>query len=105
MRNAGGKRGELVAGCKKDIVISKRMLETPGRTTIYGWMLADTVIARARFLGARRIYLVTQNASDFFAAKHGFRVVDLSTVSPAVANSVTFRNQRGRTSIAMRLDL
>jgi hypothetical protein len=46
-RSAGGKRGELVAGCKKDIVISKRMLETPGRTAIYGWMLADGSVVQS----------------------------------------------------------
>lgn len=68
----------------------------------YGWMLADTIIAQARFRGVRRIYLVTEHASDFFAAKHGFRVVDLSTVSPEVAASTTFRKRRG---VAMRLDL
>jgi hypothetical protein len=37
----GGRPGQLVAGHKKDIVIAKRMLETSGRTAIYGWMLRD----------------------------------------------------------------
>lgn len=43
----GGKPGDLVAGCKKDVVISKRMLETPGRTAIYGWMLADGSVVQS----------------------------------------------------------
>jgi hypothetical protein len=38
---AGGRLGQLVAGCKKDVVISKRMLDSPGRTAIYGWFLED----------------------------------------------------------------
>jgi UDP-N-acetylmuramate: L-alanyl-gamma-D-glutamyl-meso-diaminopimelate ligase len=71
----------------------------------YGWMLADAAIARARHRGVRRLYLVTARASDFFAAKHGFRVVELSTVSPAVAESTTFTSDRNRDSVAMRLDL
>ncbi len=71
----------------------------------YGWMLADTAIDQARFRGARRIYLLTEIASDFFAAKHGFRVVDRSTVSAAVAASRSFRDTHGSTFVAMRLDL
>ena len=42
-----GSRGELVAGCKKDVVITKRMLETPGRTAIYGWFLADGSVVQS----------------------------------------------------------
>lgn len=71
----------------------------------YGWMLADAAIARARFRGVRRLYLMTARASDFFAAKHGFRVVELSTVSPEVVASTTFTSDRNRGSVAMRLDL
>ncbi len=65
----------------------------------YGWMLADAVIAEARHRGIRRIYLLTNTASDWFASKHGFRIVDLSTVAPQVAASATFppaaRSRRG----------
>jgi UDP-N-acetylmuramate: L-alanyl-gamma-D-glutamyl-meso-diaminopimelate ligase len=71
----------------------------------YGWMLADTAIALARFRGVRRLYLMTATASDFFAAKHGFRVVERSTIGPAVAASSTFTSRRSRDSVAMRLDL
>ena len=38
MRSEHVSVGELVAGEKKDVVITRRMLETPGRTPIYGWM-------------------------------------------------------------------
>jgi N-acetylglutamate synthase-like GNAT family acetyltransferase len=70
-----------------------------------GWMLADTAIEHARWRGVRRIYLLTEIASDFFAAKHGFRVVDRSTVSPAVAASSTFRSSTDSKFVAMRLDM
>jgi UDP-N-acetylmuramate: L-alanyl-gamma-D-glutamyl-meso-diaminopimelate ligase len=70
----------------------------------YGWLLAETAVTMARHRGIKRIYLLTENASDFFAAKLGFRIVDISTVSPAVANSSTFRD-RHHGATAMRLDL
>ena len=70
----------------------------------YGWLLAETAVTMARHRGVKRIYLLTENASDFFAAKLGFRIVDISTVSAAVANSGTFRNRHSGAT-AMRLDL
>jgi UDP-N-acetylmuramate: L-alanyl-gamma-D-glutamyl-meso-diaminopimelate ligase len=70
----------------------------------YGWLLAETAVTMARHRGVKRIYLLTENASDFFAAKLGFRIVDISTVSSAVANSSTFRNRHSGAT-AMRLDL
>lgn len=36
-----GKLGALVAGHKKDIVISRRLVEAPGHLAIYGWFLGD----------------------------------------------------------------
>jgi UDP-N-acetylmuramate: L-alanyl-gamma-D-glutamyl-meso-diaminopimelate ligase len=71
----------------------------------YGWMLADMAVGQARWRGVRRIYLLTETASDFFAAKFGFRVVDRSTVSRQVAASETFTSPRGVALVAMRLDL
>ena len=46
LRDDGGRAGELIAGHKKDIVISKRMLEHGGRTAIYGWMLKDQSVVQ-----------------------------------------------------------
>jgi len=37
----GAKLGELLAGPKKDIVISRRLAYEPGRLIIYGWFLAN----------------------------------------------------------------
>jgi len=38
---AGGKFGELVAGIKKDIVLSSRIAKQPGKVVIYGWHKPD----------------------------------------------------------------
>jgi len=34
---AGGKNGQLVAGIKKDVILSNRMTEQAGKVVIYGW--------------------------------------------------------------------
>lgn len=36
-RNSGGRLGMLVAGHKKDLVLTNRLSSTPGRVAIYGW--------------------------------------------------------------------
>jgi hypothetical protein len=48
--------------------------------------------------------LITENASDFFAEKFGFRAVQASMVDAAVAESSQFR-QATPSSVAMVLDL
>src|SRR5262249_33693172 len=69
-----------------------------------GWMLADHAVARAREKGARRLYLLTETASDFFAEKFRFRALDRATIDAAVSASPTFR-ETVRSAVAMRLDL
>ena len=69
-----------------------------------GWMLADAALGRARSRGCRRVYLVTESASDFFAEKFGFREVQLSMVDAAVAESSVFRTASPNAT-AMVLDL
>ena len=88
------------AAILRSLVIMKK-----ARGVGYGWLLADTAVQVARHRGVKRIYLLTRHAGDFFAAKLGFRVVDVSTVSHAVANSPTFQRQRDSGAVAMRLDL
>lgn len=70
----------------------------------YGWMLADMAVSQARWRGVRRIYLLTESASDFFAAKFGFRIVDRSTFSKRIDAAETFAAS-SVTRVAMRLDL
>jgi N-acetylglutamate synthase-like GNAT family acetyltransferase len=69
-----------------------------------GWMLADAALGRARSRGCRRVYLITESASDFFAEKFGFRAVQLSMVDAAVAESPVFRAATPNAT-AMVLDL
>jgi N-acetylglutamate synthase-like GNAT family acetyltransferase len=94
-----------------DAILHSLAVDQQFRGAGYGWMLADMAVSQARWRGVRRIYLLTETASDFFAAKFGFRVVDRSTLSRAVANSETFANigdpDRGKSAqlVAMRLDL
>jgi UDP-N-acetylmuramate: L-alanyl-gamma-D-glutamyl-meso-diaminopimelate ligase len=65
-----------------------------------GWMLADAAIGRARRRGARRVYLITESASDFFAEKFGFQTVARELVDAAVLDGSTqFRNAKGTTMV------
>ena len=88
-----------------DAILRALAVHPDGRGAGYGWMLADCAIQQARWRGVRRIYLLTESASDFFAAKFGFRVVDRSTLSKQVAASETFSAPKGAGNVAMRLDL
>jgi hypothetical protein len=40
-RRAGRRLGDLVAGVKKDVVVTNRLAERPGRVAIYGWHTPD----------------------------------------------------------------
>ncbi len=88
----------------EEAVLRSLAVAPAGRGIGYGWMLADMAISSARFRGVKRLYLVTAKASDFFAAKHGFRIVDLSTASARVTGSTTFQNHTD-SLVPMRLDL
>ncbi len=88
-----------------DAILRALAVDPENRGSGYGWMLADMAVSQARWRGVRRIYLLTETASDFFAAKFGFRVVDRSTLSKQVAASETFTAQKGAGLVAMRLDL
>lgn len=89
----------------EDAILRSLAVSKQFRGQGYGWILADNAISVARHRGAKRIYLLTETASDFFAEKLGFRVVDRATVSDAVAQSTSFKQQRGRGVTTMRLDL
>ena len=88
-----------------DAVLRALAVHPECRGAGYGWMLADMAVSQARWRGVRRIYLLTEAASDFFAAKFGFRVVDRSTLSKQVAACETFAAHKGAGLVAMRLDL
>lgn len=88
-----------------DAILRALSVDPESRGIGYGWMLAEIAIGEARWRGVRRIYLVTEFASDFFAAKFGFRVVDRSTLSKQVAGHETFSRPASAGLVAMRLDL
>ena len=106
LRNENG-----LAGCVSlevygdDAILRALAVDSQYRGAGYGWMLADMAVAQARNRGVRRIYLLTDTASDFFAAKFGFRVVDRSTLGKHVAAAETFAQASGVGRVAMRLDL
>ena len=89
----------------EDAILHSLAVRAESRGTGFGWLLADVVVQWARYRGCRRIYLLTETASDFFGAKLGFRVVDRSTVSPAVADTASFRSSTDSKFVAMRLDV
>jgi UDP-N-acetylmuramate: L-alanyl-gamma-D-glutamyl-meso-diaminopimelate ligase len=106
LRNENGTIGTVALEVFGDDAILRALATHPdSRGVGYGWMLADMAVSQARWRGVRRIYLVTKTASDFFAAKFGFRVVDRSTLSKRVAESETFTQPSGAGLVAMRLDL
>jgi N-acetylglutamate synthase-like GNAT family acetyltransferase len=88
-----------------DAILRALAVDPKFRGAGYGWILADTAVSQARWRGVRRIYLLTETASDFFAAKFGFRVVDRSTLSRQVAASEVFTRPDSAHQVAMRLDL
>jgi UDP-N-acetylmuramate: L-alanyl-gamma-D-glutamyl-meso-diaminopimelate ligase len=106
LTNEDGMVGSVALDVLGDDAVLRALAVAPNaRGTGYGWMLADMAISQARWRGVRRIYLITEKASDFFAAKFGFRVVDRSTLGKLVAATETFSSERGANLVAMRLDL
>ena len=106
LRNEHGVRGVVALEVFGDDAILRSLAVNPeNRGAGYGWMLADMAVGQARWRGVRRIYLLTETASDFFAAKFGFRVVDRSTLSKQISSSETFSRLTGASLVAMRLDL
>ena len=106
LHNEAGLVGCVALEVLGDDAVLHSLAVTPEvRGVGYGWMLADTAISEGRHRGVRHIYLVTTDAADFFAAKFGFRVVDRSTVSPAVNGTAAFQRGTSDRLVAMRLDL
>lgn len=106
LRNERGLTGSValeVLG--EDAILRALAVDPDARGIGYGWMLAEMAISEARRRGVRRIYLVTEFATDFFAAKFGFRVVDLSTISKQVVGQEPFTRPQSAQLVAMRLDL
>ena len=106
LRNEHGVAGVVaIEVLGEDAILRDLAVSPDARGQGYGWLLADVAVQWARYRGVRRIYLLTAFASDFFAAKLGFRVVDRSTVSQAVAETAVFHGSTDSKFVAMRLDV
>ncbi len=89
----------------EDAILRSLAVKKSARGVGYGWLLADTIIAEAKHRGVKQLYLVTQTAKDYFAEKHGFRIIEAATASPAVRESDIFQAEMCADATAMRLDL
>ncbi|MEZ4358533.1 MAG: GNAT family N-acetyltransferase [Kofleriaceae bacterium] len=106
LRNERGLVGCVAIEVLGDDAILRALAVDPScRGVGYGWMLADMALNHARYRGVRRIYLLTETASDFFAAKLGFRIIDPSTVSAQVSASAAFSQSGNSNLVSMRLDV
>jgi hypothetical protein len=63
--------GELIAGHKKDLVLSNRLLQVPGRVAIYGWHTAP---------GHPIQPLSTVHGAQYVDYSHGVRLVSTTVV-------------------------
>jgi UDP-N-acetylmuramate: L-alanyl-gamma-D-glutamyl-meso-diaminopimelate ligase len=106
LRNEKGLAGCVALEVLGDDGILRALAVDPESRGIgYGWMLADMAVSHARYRGVRRIYLLTATATDFFAAKVGFRIIDPSTVSARVSASAAFAQSGDAKLVSMRLDI
>ena len=71
--------GALVAGDKKDIVITARLTNSPGKVAIYGWHRTNGVAIQPLYLGH------TANWADY---SHGVRLVRQPMIVNGVARTV-----------------
>jgi amino-acid N-acetyltransferase len=62
--------------------------------------LTQTIVARARTVGVRRLFLLTTTAEKFFL-RRGFAVVARAIVPPAIAGTAEFRSLCPATAVCM----
>ena len=71
--------GTLVAGHKKDVVITPRLETTPDRVAIYGWQRKDGAVIQPLYLG---------HAATWADYSHGVRLVKRAMTVGGVATTV-----------------
>lgn len=104
------REGEHVVGCAAverfdGAALLRSVAVEPGRRgTGVGGRLTEAALALARRQGARRVYLLTTTAGDYFP-RFGFEPVARGDVDPAVRRSVEFTTACPSTALAMRLEL
>jgi len=67
-----------------------------------GWMLADGILRRARMLGVQQVYLVTTDATDFFAGKLGATPASVEEIDPQIRRDPNF--VLGERAVCMKID-
>jgi hypothetical protein len=67
MAESGGRHGQLVAGIKKDVILSSRLASQPGKVVIYGWHKPDSVPIQPVYSGHIDWYV------DY---SHGIRLIN-----------------------------
>ena len=70
----------LIAGHKKDLVITNRLKSSPGREAIYGWFRSD---------GSTIQPLSTVHENSYVDYSHGFRAVDQKVMVDGVETTLT----------------
>ena len=70
-----------------------------------GWVLADSIMRRARSLGARSVYLITGETAEFFTDKLGFRKVEDGALPPAIRGLSNFVGAHQPAATCMAFDL
>ncbi|HEX4607336.1 MAG TPA: hypothetical protein VH092_03945, partial [Urbifossiella sp.] len=78
-QRAGHPLGALVAGVKKDIVVTNRLAERPGRVAIYGWHKPD---------GAPIQPLTTVHGAGYVDYSHGVRLMQRTVLVDGAARDV-----------------
>ena len=71
-----------------------------------GWVLADSIMRRARTLGARWVHLIAGQTADFFTDKLGFAEVNANDLDPALRWLSNFEAayHEGATCMAFELE-
>jgi UDP-N-acetylmuramate: L-alanyl-gamma-D-glutamyl-meso-diaminopimelate ligase len=70
-----------------------------------GWMLAEMVQVRVRQRGLQQVCLLTEQASDFFAEKFGFKPTERESLPAEIKLSAEYLSHTTQRAVAMRLML
>lgn len=88
----------------EDALLRSVVVGAQGRGTGLGRKIVGALIAEAKRLGARRLYLLTTDQRDFFA-RLGFVATDRQSAPAGIASSRQMRQLCPATAILMRRDL
>lgn len=69
-----------------------------------GKKLTRAIIAYAKLLGIKRLYLLTTTAEKFFL-KEGFKIIDRSTVPEEIGESIEFAHLCPSTAMCMMMEI